>query len=211
MKTSKKAVALEANPPMPESLRKAFELAATEAWICANTVAEASWRENLAFLEKQVMEAEQVRATLAAEIVDLRKKLASSEAKADTAASLAKEELSKASLQISTLTDAARRAEANAANISSQLEDLMTNLRPTAASSEQSPPTEINFGPETRDPPHDHMQRSVTEDTGSGGPTAATPRADAERRAALQQEESELVAAAAVLIKAICKFRERLP
>ena len=209
MKTSKKSVTPDANPPMPESMRKALELAATEAWICANTLAEAIWREKLAWLEHQLKEAEQIRAALASDNLDLQKKLASSEAKAETAASLAKDESSKASLQISTLTDAARRAADNAANISRQLEDLMTNLRPIPRSSEQAPPAEIIFGPETPNPPHNHVQRSATEDTGSGAPTAATLRAAAERRAASQQEEAELLAAAAVLIKAICRFRER--
>jgi hypothetical protein len=208
MKT-KKTVTLGSNPPMPESMRKAYELAAHAAWICAQTEAEAIWREKLEILDRQALAAAQLCAAQTAEILDLRKMLASSEAKAETASSIAQEETAKASLRIAVLTDAARRAAANAANISTQLEGLMINLRPTSASSAQTPSAEIHSEPGTPDPPHDLVQRPATEDTGGVGPTSATPRATAERRAALLREESELLAAAAVLIKAICRFNER--
>jgi hypothetical protein len=208
MKT-KKTVALGSNPPMPESMRKAYELAAHAAWICAQTEAEAIWREKLDILDKQALEAARLCAAQNAEILDLRKMLASSEAKAETASSIAQEETANASLRIAVLTDAARRASAHAENISTQLEGLMINLRPTSASSAQTPAAEIRSEPGTPDQPHDLVQRPATEDTGGAGPTSATPRATVERRAALLREESELLAAAAVLIKAMCRFNER--
>jgi hypothetical protein len=208
MKT-KKTVTLGSNPPMPESLRKAYELAAHAAWICAQTEAEAIWREKLEILDTQALEAAQLCAAQTAEILDLRKMLTSSESKAETASSIAREEIAKASLRIAVLTDAARRAAANAVHISTQLESLMINLRPTSASPAQTPSAEIHSEPETPDPSHDLEQRPATEDTGGVGSTSATPRATAERRAALLRDESELLAAAAVLIKAMCRFNER--
>jgi predicted nucleic acid-binding Zn-ribbon protein len=210
MKTPKKFVSLGSNPTMPESVRKAYELAATEAWICANTLAADLWQKKIELLTRQVAEADQICAAQTADILDLRKKLASSEANAETASSLAKEESSKANLQIATLSDAAQRAAVNAANISTQLEDLMINLQPTEASSAKAPPAEIQASPETPDdPPQDHVQQSATEDTGDVTPISTTRRAAAERGVGLLQGESELLAAAAVLIKAICRFHER--
>jgi len=99
-----------------------------------------------------------------AEILDLRKRLASGEEADERASSVAMEEAAKVSLQIALLSDSARRAAANAANISTLVEDLMTNVRPTAASRAQTPPPEIQYEPDTPDSPHDHVQLSSTED-----------------------------------------------
>jgi hypothetical protein len=206
MKTTKKTVNLTSISLTPKAVRKAYKLASAAAWICAKTEAEAIWREKLALLENKLIEAERIREVQTAEILDLRRKLEFIEAKAEAASSTAHQGAVMATHQIANLKDAVRRAVDSAASISTQLETLINHLQP-APGSPAAQSEEMQTGRQTPDPRNERERPLETLNTVAVDPKSPNPRDAAGQTNTWLQEESQLVAAATLLIKALCRSR----
>jgi hypothetical protein len=201
----------DCNPPMPESVRKACELAANAAWVSAHKLAhenaQATWREKIAVSEKKLLDVTTVCAAQAAEILDLRAKLADNKAKAAAAASAAQQEAAKASRQFAVMTEEAARAVSRAENVAIHVEKLKITLQ--AAQITAQTLAEIHSATQAQDAPRDRVEIPETEDQTVVDPISAARQVGAERGERLQRDEADLIAAATVFIKAVCRFRSR--
>lgn len=196
--------------PMPESVRKRYEVDASAAWILAQTLgydeAQAVGREKLSVSEQQGLKSAEVCATQATEILNLRTELATEKSSAAAALSLAAQENAKLNQHIAVLTDNNKRAEIREANVSIQLAALKVHLR-AALFSAETPPSENNSDPQPSDLPRRRVELPVADPLVIVGPISPPPRDGAEEREHLEREESDLIAAATMLIKAMCRRR----
>lgn len=210
MKTLSKPANRSCNLPMPESVRKAYEVAANTAWISAQTLAdekaEAAWREKLAVSEQHALETARMCAAQTTDILSLRTELASEKARAAVASSIAEQEATKLNQQIAVLTEDSERAVIRAAKVSSQLEALQVNLQAVQISA-RTTPSEINSEPQTPDARQDRLELPATDNRVAVDPISVAQRGSAEQSEHLRREEADLIAAATMLIKAVCRCR----
>jgi hypothetical protein len=191
MKSPKIAANQISNAQMPESVRKAYESAANAAWVAAQKLAhenaEAAWRIEIAASKSHMEGIAAVSAAQAATIVGLRLTLADHEVKAEAAASVAKEEATRAN------------------NVPIQVENLRSFLLTAQALF-----AEIDVGQQGQGAQRDRLEKHAPEDEKAVDPIVAAERADVERDGRLPRQEADLIAAATVLIKAACRWSSEL-
>ena len=210
MKTSSITISDGCNAPMPESVRKAFELAAHTAWISAQKLihekAEAASRSRFTALEKQVEAITAVCTAQAAQLLDLRSKSASDEAKATAALSAARDEASAANRMLATMTEEAAQSVIRTENIARQLEQLKVTLRSTEILV-QALCAESDTRPQGQCMPIDRVESLAPDGQRLTNPVAAAARASTERRKRRQRDEAALIDAAVFLIKTAFQYR----
>jgi hypothetical protein len=201
MKSPKIAANQISNAQMPESVRKAYDVAVNAAWVAALKLAHesvwAEWRIEIAASKIHMEEIAAVSAAQAATIVGLRLTLADHEVKAEAAASVAKEEAARASRQFEVMSKEATRAN----NVAIQVEDLRSFLQTAQALF-----AEIDMGQQGQGAQRDRLEKHAPEDEKAVDPIVAAERVDVERDGRLPRQEADLIAAATVLIKAACRW-----
>jgi hypothetical protein len=83
---------------------------------------------------------------------------------------------------------------------------LRVNLQAVQISA-RTPPSEINSEPQTPDAPQDRLELPATDDRAAVDPISVAQRGSAEQSEHLRREEADLIAAATMLIKAVCRCR----
>lgn len=193
-------------PPMPDSVRKAHEMAANTAWVSALTLArepeEALWAAKLAASEKQLSDSAKLCAAQSEELLGLRAKLADIVSKGETAASMAEQEAAKARHQLMEMAEETTRAVSRAERAALQVEKLRMKFQ-TA----QILLAEINAELQGPLVPNDPVEIPDSKDEGVLNPVSAAPRIDSEGSERVRWDEADLIAAATVLIKFACRCR----
>jgi hypothetical protein len=117
---------------IPESVRRAYETAATAAWVSAqekaDEKAEAVWRARCAASEKQLAEMTVVCAVHAEEMLALRAKLIDVETKAAASASAARDVVANVGRRLTEMTEEAQRALKCAGLVASHAAELKVVL-----------------------------------------------------------------------------------
>ena len=210
MKKSSITIIDDCNAPMPESGRKAFELAAQTAWISAQKLtrekAEAAAGVKFAALEKQLEAITAAYTAQTAELLDLRSKSTSAEAEGAAALSAAREEAAAASRVLATMTEEAAQSVIRTENIASQLEHLKITLRSTEIAV-QALCAESDPRPQGQCAQDDHVENRAPDGQRLTNPVSAEAKASTERRKRRQRDEAALIDAAVFLIKTAFQYR----
>jgi hypothetical protein len=194
-------------PLMPDSVRKAYEIAANTSWVSALTAAsekeEAMWAARLVASEKQSSDITKLCAAQTNELLCLRAKFADSVKMAETAAAVGEQEAAKARRQLVEMAEVtmravsrAERAELQVAKLRNQFKAgqiLFANINVELERSLAS-----NDPVETRDSADDKVLNHI----------AAARRSHSEGSEHFRPVEADLIAAATVLIKFAFGFRD---
>jgi hypothetical protein len=210
MKTSSIAVSDGCNAPMPESVRKAFELAVRTAWISAQKLthekAEAASHARFTAFEKQVEAITAVCTAQAAQLLDLRSKSASDEAEAAAVLSAARGETAEAKQKLVIMTQESAQSVSRTQNIANQVENLKITLR-SAQIAAEALSAEIDTRPPGQCAQDDRVENHATEGQRPIDSVSAPARARIDRQRRLRRDEADLIAAAVFLIKTACQYR----
>jgi hypothetical protein len=209
MKSPKIAANQISNAQMPESVRKAYEVAANAAWVAAQKLAhenaEAACRIEIEASKMHMEEITALSAAQVATILSLRLTLADHEVKAEAAASVVKEDAARACRQLAIMSEQAARAE----SVAIQVENLRSILQ-AAQISAQELSAEIDAGQEGRGAQRNRLEKHAPEDERAVDHVVAAESVDVERDARLPRQEADLIAAATILIKAACRWSSEL-
>jgi len=194
---------------MPESVRKAFELAAQTAWISAQKLthekAEAAGVK-FAALEKQVEATTAAYTAQTAELLNLRSKSTSAEAEAAAALSAAREKAAAANRMLATMTEEAAQAVIRSENIARQLEQLKITMRSTEILVEALC-AESDTRPQGQCAPSGCVESRAPDGQRLTNPVSAAARGSTERRKRRQRDEAALIDAAVFLIRTAFQYR----
>jgi regulator of extracellular matrix RemA (YlzA/DUF370 family) len=209
MKKSSTTIIDDCNAPMPESVRKAFELAAQTAWISAQklTHERANAAEvKVAALEKQAEANTAAYTAQTAEYLELRSKSTSAQSEAAADLSAARGEVAAANRMIATMTEEAAQTAIHIEDAAKQLEHLKATLRSTGIAVQA-----LCAESDPRAPAHCASSDCVGSFAPDGqrltNPVSAAVKASIERRERRQRDEAALIDAAVFLIKTAFQYR----
>jgi hypothetical protein len=199
----------DCNAPMPESVRKAFELAAQTAWISAQklTHERANAAEvKVAALEKQAEANTAAYTAQTAEFLELRSKSTSAQSEAAADLSAARGEVAAANRMIATMTEEAAQTAIHIENTAKQLEQLKATLR-SIGIAVQALCAESDTRPQGQCGPSDCVESRAPDGQRLTNSVAAVARASTERCKRRQRDEAALIDAAVFLIKTAFQYR----